>query len=236
MFSILSLFFTFVAGQALYLLLHLEGSSFPKPLTPREEAAAFEELAGGSNAARERLIYHNLRLVAHVSKKYYANRQEPDDLISIGTIGLIKAVDSFDPKKNIRFATYAAKCVENELLMNFRTAKKEKGTLYISDPIETDREGNNLTLNDIVADGELIEEAFENTEEKEMLRSVVNKVLNGRERQIVLLRYGFMGGAPLTQQQVAGVLNISRSYVSRLEKKAVETLRQTLEQNMATFH
>lgn len=228
-----SIFLSFVAGNLLYLLLHLETSSFPKPLSQSEESEAFTALANGDSAAREKLIHHNLRLVAHVTKKYYANRQDPDDLISIGTIGLIKAVDSFNPEKKVRFATYAAKCIENELLMNFRSARKEKGTLYISDPIETDREGNSLTLNDIVADDILIEEAFENAEEKENLRTLVNRTLSGRERQIILLRYGFSGGEALTQQQVANILNISRSYISRLEKKAVEALREEIERTSA---
>ena len=219
-----SLFVGFVASHMLYLLLHLESSSFPKPLSAKREGEAFAALKAGDASARDLLIRHNLRLVAHVAKKYYASGQEQDDLISIGVIGLIKAVDSFDPAKGARFATYGARCVENELLMNFRAGKKNQGTAYISDPLEGDSEGG-LTLNDVVADPFCMDEDYELSEERDELRRMVQSTLEGRERQVILLRYGFGGQEPLTQQQVAGMLGISRSYVSRIEKKAVERLK-----------
>ena len=222
-----SLLMGFVASHMLYLFLHLESSSFPKPLSAKQESEAFLSLAGGDAQARDLLIRHNLRLVAHVTKKYYAAGQDHDDLISIGVIGLIKAVDSFDPGKGARFATYGARCVENELLMNFRAGKKDQGTAYINDPIEGEGEGG-LTLNDVVADPFCLDESYEQQEEKGELRQLVQAYLEGRERQIVLLRYGFTGQDPLTQQEVADILGISRSYVSRIEKKALEKLRGEL--------
>ena len=200
--------FSFVASQILYFALHLESSSFPKPLSARDEIAAFEAMKNGDMAARDKLIRHNLRLVAHIVKKYYASSTDQEDLISIGTIGLIKAVNSFDNTKGARFATYAARCIENEVLMQFRAGKKSQNDVSIQEPIDSDKDGNSLTLN----------------EETEALYRVVNR-LSGRERQIGIMRYGLSGTQPLTQQQGADILHISRSYVSRIQKKALEELR-----------
>lgn len=226
--AVFGMILSFIASHILYFALHLESSSFPKPLSAREEIEAFEALKGGDQDARERLIRHNLRLVAHIAKKYYAGAaSEQEDLISIGTIGLIKAVNSFDNQKGARFATYAARCIENEILMQFRAAKKVQNDVSIQEPIESDREGNRLTLNDVMADTLDIREEYEKKEEIEELYRVV-KLLSGRDRQIIILRYGLHGGTSLTQQQVADILKISRSYVSRIEKKAIMQMRSQM--------
>lgn len=222
----------FIAGHILYFALHLESSRFPKPLSAHEEIAAFEACRAGDGQAREKLISHNLRLVAHIVKKYYSAGAEQDDLISIGTIGLIKAVDSFNNKKGARFATYAARCIENEILMYFRAGRKSRNDVSIQEPIESDRDGNSLTLADVVADTFDVGEDCERREQVQALRGVVDG-LDGRERQIVLLRYGLAGEAPLTQQQVADILHISRSYVSRIEKRALGRMRLRLRQEEA---
>lgn len=222
-------FMSIVAGKLLYFALHLESSSFPKPLSAKEERDAFEAMKAGDRQAKDRLIRHNLRLVAHIAKKYYASSMEQEDLISIGTIGLIKAVNSFDHQKGARFATYAARCIENEILMQFRSDKKLKNDVSIHEPIEGEAGSNGLTLNDVVADRFDLHEELERREEMRQLRCVVNR-LEERERKIVILRYGLSGLAPMTQQQTAKLLHISRSYVSRIEKKALEELRVSMEQ------
>ena len=221
---------SFVAAHILYFALHLETSSFPKPLSPRQEAEAFAAYKErGDAAARDALISHNLRLVAHIVKKYYAANAEPDDLVSIGTIGLIKAVHSFDNKKGARFATYAARCIENEILMHFRAGKKSQGDVSLHEPIESDRDGNALTLNDVVADTFDLPQDYERKEAAHRLRAVLLR-LSDRERQVVQMRYGLGGAAPMTQQEVADRLGISRSYVSRIEKKTLAQLRAMLEE------
>lgn len=226
MFSVL---FGFVATHILYWALHLESSSFPKPLAAKEEKEAFAAMHAGDLAARDKLISHNLRLVAHIVKKYYAAASEHDDLISIGTIGLIKAVNSFNDAKGARFATYAARCIENEILMHFRAGRKNQNVISIQDPIDNDKDGSNLTLNDVVADTFALDEAYESKEETAHLYKAIDK-LEGRERQIIVLRYGLGAAAPLTQQEVSEVLHISRSYVSRLESKALEQLRSGMKE------
>lgn len=217
---------SFVATHILYFALHLESSSFPKPLSSREESAAFESMKQGDKEARDKVIRHNLRLVAHVAKKYYASGADQEDLISIGTIGLIKAVNSFDNTKGARFATYAARCIENEILMQFRAGKKSQNDVSIQDPIDGEGEGG-LTLNDVMADSFNMHEEYERKEEVQALYRVVNR-LSGRERQVIILRYGLSGDQPLTQQQVADILHISRSYISRIEKKSLGMLRDML--------
>ncbi|MBP8855304.1 MAG: RNA polymerase sporulation sigma factor SigK [Oscillospiraceae bacterium] len=219
-----SAFLEFIAGNILYFALHLESSSFPRPLSVTEEIAAFEAYHKGDLAARDKLIRHNLRLVAHVVKKYFSSGLEQDDLISIGSIGLIKAVGSFDSAKGARFATYAARCIENEILMQLRAGRKMQNTVSIQEPIECDKEGNSLSINDVVADSFYMDEDYECKEEKQKLYNVV-KMLSGRERQIIILRYGLSGAAPLTQQEVSEILKISRSYVSRIETKALAIMR-----------
>lgn len=219
---------SFVASHILYFALHLESSSFPKPLTVQQEIEAFAAYKTGDKKARETLISHNLRLVAHIVKKYYASATDHEDLISIGTIGLIKAVDSFDNTKGARFATYAARCIENEVLMSFRVGKKSQNNISIQESIDQDKDGNGLTINDVVADSFAIDEAYETREEATKIHRIVES-LSGRDRQIVVLRYGLQGQKPLTQQQVSEILHISRSYVSRIEKKALELLKTEFE-------
>lgn len=221
-----------LAQKMLFLALHLESGSFPKPLPLHEERACFAVLHGPNRAAaaaaRDKLIRHNLRLVSHIAKKYYAGAaQDQDDLVSIGTVGLIKAVDTFDGARANRFSTYAARCVENEILMNFRANRKNQNNVSISEPIES---GDNagLTYIDVVSDPHHMDEELEDREEAGGLRALVERTLTGRDRQIILLRYGFDGQPPLTQQQVAEQLGISRSYVSRLESRTLQRLRKEL--------
>ena len=198
--------------------------SFPKPLTEKEEKFYIKQYEQGDLQARHILIERNLRLVAHVAKKYATQPQMLEEYISIGTIGLIKAVNSFDNTKGARFATYASRCIENEIRMTLRSAKKTQGDVSLHEPLENEKGAGALTIIDVMADEQDIRADYERKEEVEKLRALV-KTLGGRERQIIVMRYGLAGGAPLTQQQVAGCLGISRSYVSRIEKKAVETLR-----------
>lgn len=207
-------FFSFAAAHILYLALHLETSSFPRPLTPRQEVEAFAALRQGDLHARDEIIRHNLRLVAHIVKKYYAAPGEQEDLISIGTIGLIKAVNSFDSEKQARFSTYASKCIENEIRMQFRRMRKNPGTVSMQEPIESGRDGGGLTVIDVLPDDFMMDEDYEGREEVAQLRRLV-QTLGGRERQVIVLRYGLGGQPPMTQQEVASLLDISRSYVSR---------------------
>ncbi len=206
--------------------LQLAPSSFPRPLTAAEERDCFARLARGDAAAREMLISHNLRLVVHVIKKYYTSPADQDDLISIGTIGLIKAVDTFNAKKGTRFATYAARCIQNEVLMQFRSARKARTTVYISDPLEPGEDA--LTILDVLSDERDIAEETELRQELDRVGAAVRTSLHGREKLVIELRYGFGGHPPQTQQAVASMLGISRSYISRIEKKALEKLRAAL--------
>ena len=224
----LEVFLQFLASQVLYLALHLESSSFPRPLTPRQEVEAFAALRRGDLEARDTIIQHNLRLVAHIVKKYCALPGDAEDLISIGTIGLIKAVSSFDSTKQVRFSTYASRCIENEIRMHLRRERKAPLTLSMQEPIQTSKDGSHLTVLDVVPDDFLLDEDCEFREESGRLRTLVQQ-LTGRERQVILLRYGLSGQPPLTQQQVAQLLGISRSYVSRIEKAAVQALRAKLD-------
>lgn len=214
----------FFASKFLVLALHLEAGSFPRPLSPQEEIRTFADLRAGDPSAREKLIRHNLRLVAHIAKKYYALPSEQDDLISIGTIGLMKAVDTFDSARRTRFSTYASRCIENELRMQFRRERKTGGTVSLQETLESD-EASSLTLADVLQDSFCMEEVCEKQAEIRRARLLLDG-LPARERQIILLRYGLAGQPPLTQLEVAGLLNISRSYVSRLETHALELLRQ----------
>ena len=214
----------FFATKFLVLALHLESGSFPRPLSAREETEAFAALRAGDPAAREKLIQHNLRLVAHIVIKYYALPGDQDDLVSIGTIGLMKAVDTFDSARRTRFSTYASRCIENELRMQFRRERKTGGTVSLQETLESD-EASSLTLADVLQDSFCMEEVCEKQAEIRRARLLLDG-LPARERQIILLRYGLAGQPPLTQLEVAGLLNISRSYVSRLETHALELLRQ----------
>lgn len=213
-----------------YMALHVVNSgSFPRPLPEAEERRCLEAYRqGGDLEARNRLIEHNLRLVAHIIKKYYSTVRDQDDLISIGTIGLIKAVNTFDYTKGTRLATYASRCIENEILMHFRAGKKTAQDVSFSEPIDTDKDGHPLTLSDVIAEDDTIIEDIDLKINAEKLYRYIREILDDREREIVELRYGLIGD-PLTQREVAAKLNISRSYVSRIEKKALEKLKKRFE-------
>lgn len=221
---------TTVMNHLLYFALHIEGSSFPKPLSAKEERENFAKMEEGDPHARDILVEHNLRLVAHIIKKYYSSTNDQDDLISIGAIGLIKAVESFDYQKGTRFATYASRCIENEILMHFRNLKKTASDVYIGDTIDTDKDGNSLSFFDILADDNNLADSIDLKLHSEQLYLAVNKVLSQRERKVILLRYGLYGNRPMTQKETAKELNISRSYVSRIEKKALSLLRQEMKE------
>ena len=213
------------------LLLHVTGGgSFPKALSAAEERRCLEEMAAGSRAARQKLIEHNLRLVAHIVRKYYASAADQDDLISIGTIGLIKAVDTYDPGKGIKLSSYASRCIENEIFMVFRAGKKSANDVSLNEPIDTDKDGNALTLMDTLADETDIIDALDLKLKSRELYRLVDRVLDDREREIVRLRYGLGNRKPLPQREVARKLGISRSYISRIEKRALEKLRAAFEQ------
>lgn len=214
------------AANLVFLILHVTNSgSFPRPLNAAEEKRCLERVKAGDEDARKTLIEHNLRLVAHIIKKYYSNARDQDDLISIGTIGLIKAVSTFDSKKGTRLATYAARCIENEILMYFRNQKKSAQDVYISDPIDTDKDGNQLTLMDVVSCDDTVLDDVDFKMKSERLHKYIKTALDKRERTIIEMRYGINGYTPKTQREVAEKLKISRSYVSRIEKKALGELR-----------
>lgn len=213
----------------LYSLRLSSGGSFPKPLSAKEERDYLVRAAEGDLEARNILIERNLRLVAHIMKKYYTQASDQEDLISIGTIGLIKGISTFQPEKGTRLATYAARCIENEILMHFRGQKKSATDVSLSDYIETGKDGTSLSLMDVVCSDE---DVFEQLSEQELLGRMaraVQAVLEPREREILRMRYGLSGATPLTQREVAEQCGISRSYVSRIEKKALRKLREELE-------
>ena len=219
--------------RGLFFAGYIKSASFPKPLSPAEERQALAERKAGSEEARERLILHNLRLCAHIAGKYAARgklsrRRELDDLISIGTIGLIKAVDTFSPDKG-SLSSYASRCIENEIRMSLRTEKKLVGEVSMEEPLGRDREGNERTVLDLVGtDGSELFEQVSKSLEGERLRGLMDRTLKKREKLVLSLRCGLDGAAPLTQQQVAERIGISRSYISRIEKKAVMKLRLAL--------
>jgi len=209
--------------------LQLNTGSFPRPLTEAEERHYLLLSREGDLEARNILIERNLRLVAHIMKKYYTQVSDQEDLISIGTIGLIKAVSTFDPDKGARLATYAARCVENEILMHFRSQRKSAQDVSLSDCIETGSDGASLELLDVVSeDGDLLEQVT-NRELRTVLRGAVDSRLTDQERRVILLRYGLEDGIPRRQREVAVITGISRSYVSRIEKRALQKLREALE-------
>ena len=200
--------------------------SFPPPLPKEEERELFRKSRAGDAAARNRLIEHNLRLVAHIVKKYYTSSREQDDLISVGTIGLIKAIDSFDAENGARFATYAGKCLQNEILMYFRAQKKHAGVMSVNDSVDIDKDGNPLTYLEIIAAPDDIVDTIDRKLRLEKIERAIKTVLTERERRIMVLRYGLSkSGKSYAQRDVAKMLNISRSYVSRLEKSAIEKIR-----------
>ena len=213
-------------GNMLCLILHVtDTESFPKPLPKKQEAELVQKAELGDDTARKKLIEHNLRLVAHVVKKYYANYSEQDDLISIGTIGLIKGINSYKSTKGTKLATYCARCIENEILMYFRNNKKLSQEISFSEPIDTDSEGNPLTLMDIIAVDDTIVDDIDTKVKLIKLIEIINNIENEREKTIIIKRYGLDGNKPLTQKEIARMLNISRSYVSRIEKSTLEGFR-----------
>ncbi|MBE6790966.1 MAG: sigma-70 family RNA polymerase sigma factor [Ruminococcaceae bacterium] len=214
-------------ANILFLALHFEtAGAFPPPLKPDVERKLLKEMKNGSNEAKEELIKHNLRLVTHIMKKYYVNENENEELISIGTIGLIKAINSFNMDKGVRLATYASRCIENEILMYFRNKKKSVLDISLDEPIETDSEGNPLTLMDIIAVEDTAVEDFERKNNIIKLKKFVSEIKNEREKRIITMRYGLDGLDPLTQNEIAEIYGISRSYVSRLETKIIKNLRK----------
>lgn len=226
-------FMLLVSGTFFMLRLGTNTGSFPRPLKAKEEAELVDRWIAGDVGARNKLIEHNLRLVAHIMKKYYTQTADQDDLISIGTIGLIKGVSTYRPEKGVRLATYASKCIENEILMHFRGQRKSASDLSLSESIDTDGDGNSLSLMDIICQEDDMLERISVRETCETLRRFVDSALTDREQLVVRMRYGLDGKQPRTQREVAVVCGISRSYVSRLEKKALEKLRDALVQEDA---
>ena len=221
--------FLSVLSRFLHVMLGISTpNNFPPPLDKKEEHEAFLKAREGDSAAREKLIVHNLRLVSHIVRKYYSAAKNQEDLVSLGTIGLVKAVDSFDPIHGARFATYAAKCIQNEILMHFRAQKKLTNEVSLNEAINTDRDGNPLTYEDIISSDENMAEELDRRLLAERALSYVNSILSARERQIIFLRYGIGTNKPHTQKETSTRLGISRSYVSRLEKAALEKLKNAL--------
>ena len=217
--------------NCLFLSLHLanDSGSFPKPLSKEEEAECLRLAAAGDLDARNKLVEHNLRLVAHIVKKYYTQADLQDDLISIGTIGLIKAVNTFRPDRNIRLATYAARCIENEILMYFRSQRKLQGEVSLNDAVEGDGEGDALYLMDVIGTEDTMLADLQDRDDRALVRRLVSECLTEREADVVRSRYGLEGREPRTQRQIAAEYGISRSYVSRIEKRALEKLQKALE-------
>ncbi len=202
--------------------------SFPPPLPAEEERKYFELAEGGDKQARRELILHNLRLVSHIVRKYYPSAKNQDDLVSIGTIGLIKAVDTFKVSAGSRFATYASRCIQNEILMHFRANKKLSTEISLNDTIDTDRDGNPLTYIDVISCDDSMTGEVERKICSEQALHFIESSLDARERKIIVLRYGLGGAKPLTQREISEKLKISRSYVSRLEKSALDKLRRAM--------
>jgi RNA polymerase sporulation-specific sigma factor len=203
-----------------------DGQSFPPPLNREEEAEMFERMSRGDKEARSIIIERNLRLVSHIIKKYYSSYEYPDELLSVGSLGLVKAVDTFKSGYGTRFATYGARCVQNEILMFFRSQRKLQNEVSLNEQIDIDKDGNPLTYSDIISTDENIVDDIDMKCHIEKLRELISAVLDEREREIIVLRYGLCGYQPRTQREVAAHLGISRSYVSRIEKKALEALRE----------
>ena len=213
--------------RLLHIILGLDTPNrFPPPLSAAEERACFAAAGAGDPEARQKLILHNLRLVSHIVRKYYGTAKDQEDLVSIGTIGLVKAVDSFKTENGARFATYAAKCIQNEILMHFRAGKKHSAEISMNETIDVDRDGNPLTYTDVISSEENLAEEVMRSVEADRAMTMIRTRLEPRERQVVTLRFG-LGGAPaMTQREIADKLGISRSYVSRIEKAALDKLKE----------
>lgn len=218
-------------SQIFFLLSYISSSNaFPKPMTAKEEREALKKMAEGDAASREQLIEKNLRLVVHITKKYQSTGYDPDDLVSIGTIGLIKAVNTFDAEKGIRLATYAARCIENEILMVIRSGKKTQNDISFEEPIGVDKEGNEISLMDIVSANDDVVETVTLKMQIAKLYEAIENTLTERERNVIVYRYGLNNTKALTQREVAELLGVSRSYVSRIEKKTISKLAQYLKE------
>lgn len=203
--------------------------SFPPPLSKEAEYSLFKRAKNGDKSARDKLIEHNLRLVAHIVKKYYSTARDQDDLVSVGTVGLIKAIDSFNPENGARFATYAGKCLQNEILMYFRAQKKHSVVTSINDPVDVDKDGNPLTYLEIIASDDDVSDEIDKKMRVEKILKAISEKLDDRERKIMILRYGLgKSGVSYAQRDVAAMLGISRSYVSRLEKSAIDKIRSSV--------
>lgn len=223
-------FLGFLGQYLCFFILHVCGKgSFPKPLSEKQEREYLIKSAAGDLEARNKLVEHNLRLVAHIIKKYYGTQSEQDDLVSIGTIGLIKAINTFDLNKNIRLSSYASRCIENEILMHFRYSRKSSQDISLNEAIDTDKDGNPLTLLDIMSVDDNIVDELDMKFNKSKLSKYIDEVLDKREKTIIVLRYGLNGQKPMTQKEVAKLLKISRSYVSRIETKSLKALRKKFE-------
>ncbi len=225
-------FINFLGQYIFTFILHICGNGkFPKPLSEEKEKEYLLKSKNGDVKARNILVEHNLRLVAHIIKKYYAVNVDQDDLVSIGTIGLIKAINTFDMDKNIKLSSYASRCIENEILMHFRNLKKSSQNVSLEDAVDIDKDGNTLKLMDLLS----IDDDFADNLDKKLNLQKINKylteTLTKRELQIINLRYGLNGSKPLTQREVSSIMNISRSYVSRIEKKALEKLKERYDSN-----
>lgn len=221
-------FMLLISGAVLMLRLGETAGSFPRPLSAKEERRCVEAAQNGDEAARNTLIEHNLRLVVHIVKKYYAVSADAEDLISIGTVGLIKGVSSYRPDKGVRLATYASKCIENEILMHFRSLRKSAQDVSLSDALDADGDGSLSLMDTLAVPDEMLDE-LERGEQRRLLRAAVELELDAREKTVVTLRYGLDGAPPRPQRMVAEQLGISRSYISRIEKKALEKLKKYLE-------
>ena len=223
--------FMLLLSGALFTLRLGNAGSFPKPLSAPEESALIQRWLDGDTEARNELIEHNLRLVAHIIKKYYTTDSDQEDLISIGTIGLIKGVSTYRPEKGVRLATYASRCIENEILMYFRSARKNQCDVSLSESIDSDPDGSALLLMDILAEENDMAEQIGQRELCDRLPAYIRACLEPREAEIIRLRFGLDGERPLTQREAAAICGISRSYVSRLEKRALEKLKRKMEED-----
>ncbi|MDR0915016.1 MAG: RNA polymerase sporulation sigma factor SigK [Oscillospiraceae bacterium] len=229
-------FLSFISQYLYFFVLHVcGGGSFPKRLPLKEEKELIEKASKGDKAAKNKLVEHNLRLVAYIIKKFNQSGVEQEDLVSIGTIGLIKAVNTYSPEKKTMLSSYASKCIENEILMHFRNRKKSSQDVSLNEAIDTDKDGNPLTLMDIMASQSSIIEELEIKINSEKLAEYIDEVLSPREKYIIIMRYGLDGGKPLAQREIAAQMNISRSYVSRIEKKSLATLRKRFEKSSKLF-
>lgn len=220
-----------LSTNILYFMLHLsQTNSFPKPLSAKEEQEEFVKFhRDGDINARNKLVNHNMRLVAHIIKKYYSNYSDQEDIISIGTIGLIKAINTFDYTKGTRLATYASRCIENEIFMHFRTLKKNANEVSMNEPIDVDSEGNPLTFSDIIYDDKSVFDDVDLKMKTEKLYEYIEDIKDERKKKILIMRYGLYDTKPYTQREIAKQLGISRSYVSRIETKAIDELREMFE-------